>query len=125
MQEVKIDIGNKIRILREIKGIAKKEVALGLGISQQAYQKIENGQSKVTIDKAQIIADILKIDFDHLINFNPSNYLFQCSQSGINNTYNISNNVEQYEILLKSKDQIISEQKERIKLLEIILNKKN
>ncbi len=123
MQEVKLDIGNKIKILREIKGIAKKEVALSLSISQQAYQKIESGQTKVTLEKAQIIAKILNIDFDHLINFNPANYLSHCTQSGIMNTYHINDNVQHQE-LIKSKDRIIEEQKERIKLLEMMVSLK-
>lgn len=121
MQVVKLDIGNKIRILREIKGISKKEVAINLGISQQAYQKIENGQTKITIDKIQNIANTLNMDFDHLINFNPSNYLFQCSQSGVFNTNNITNDNSKMDELIKAKNRVILEQEERIKLLERML----
>lgn len=60
----------KIRILREMKGYTQENIAHELGISTKAYQKIESGETKLTISKLNSIAkifgvhslDILKFD---------------------------------------------------------------
>lgn len=92
MAEVKLNLGNKIRILREIKGLSQENMARSLAISQQAYQKIEDGSTKVSIERAQQISQELGMELDSLLNFNPSTYLFNCTQSAgfineINNNY--------------------------------------
>lgn len=92
MAEVKLNLGNKIRILREIKGLSQENMARSLAISQQAYQKIEDGTTRVTIERAQQISEELGMELDALLNFNPSTYLFNCTQSAgviseINNNY--------------------------------------
>lgn len=60
-----------------------------------------------------------------MLDFLSEPYLFQCSQSGVFNTNNITNDNSKMDELIKAKKRVILEQEERIKLLENILQKTN
>lgn len=81
-----LDLGSKIRFFREMKGISQEALASQLGISQQAYQKIECGSTKLDIERANIIAHELGLQLDFLLSFSPANYWYNCTLSG--NTVN-------------------------------------
>ena len=55
-------VGRNIYISRKIKDKKAIEVADYLGISESAYTKYERGESKITIDIVQRIAELFKID---------------------------------------------------------------
>lgn len=38
MEKIKLNLGSKIRMIREIKGFSQEAIAHELGISQQAFQ---------------------------------------------------------------------------------------
>jgi transcriptional regulator with XRE-family HTH domain len=57
-----LKLGEKVSIVREMKKISQKWIATQLKISQQAYQKLEQGETIMTNDKLTIIASILEID---------------------------------------------------------------
>ena len=56
------DIISNIRRIREQKGYSQDYMASSLDISQASYARIENQESKLTIDRLQKIADILDTD---------------------------------------------------------------
>jgi transcriptional regulator with XRE-family HTH domain len=121
MTEHKINIGHKIKSLRELKGYSQDYVATKLHISQNALSKIERGEIKISLDKASELAEVMEIELDSLINFEPGNYFNQCNQFGVINT-TFQTDKKLLEDLLNSKDVIISEKDARIKLLEMFLN---
>lgn len=88
MENIKLNLGNKIKMLREIKGYSQDAVASEIGISQQAFRKIETGETKIDIQRAAKIAKSLDLELDSLINFQPSNYLNNYNQSGVISTNN-------------------------------------
>jgi transcriptional regulator with XRE-family HTH domain len=57
----------KIKRLRLEKGISQTKVASKLGISQNAYSKIELGYSGIKIDKLYKIADVLDTTVKELL----------------------------------------------------------
>ena len=57
-----MDITQKLRLLREQKGVSQHYVALKLKVSQQSYQKIETDESKLTISKLRAILQVLESD---------------------------------------------------------------
>lgn len=89
MEGIKLNIGSKVKMLREIKGFSQEAIAKEIGLSQQAYQKIETGKTKVDIVRANRIAQSLELDLESLLNFQPYNYLNNCTQSGVINTNNL------------------------------------
>jgi len=60
-------IRSNIRELRLAKNYSQEYIAVKLGISQNAYCKIEIGTSMISLEKALMIADILDVDLALLI----------------------------------------------------------
>ncbi|HEY2583898.1 MAG TPA: helix-turn-helix transcriptional regulator [Mucilaginibacter sp.] len=60
---------SNIRNIRESKGYSQFYLATKLGISQNAYSKIELGYSSITLDRLLKIADILDTDIIDLLNY--------------------------------------------------------
>lgn len=52
---------NKLEYLRKINFLSQKEVAELLGISQQFYNKIEHGNSRLSMDVAKKLKTIFKV----------------------------------------------------------------
>ena len=70
----------RIRKIRETKGFKQDYIADKLGISTTAYSKMENGETKITLEKLHKIAEIYKttvqsiIDFELNVNSNVLDY---------------------------------------------------
>lgn len=56
-----MNISNKIREYRKIKGASQKEIALTIGINQAQYSRIESGKVEPTISSLEKIATALGI----------------------------------------------------------------
>jgi len=127
-EEIKLNLGNKIKMLREIKGFSQEALAHEIGISQQAFQKIEAGETKISVERAARIAKSLELELESLINFQPANYLNNCTQSGVMYTYNNYLPDKLIEQLEKQVAQLSTDlqyyQEQNAKLLEM-LNKAN
>jgi transcriptional regulator with XRE-family HTH domain len=66
----KIDVRfvlENIRKLRERDYISQEYIASKMGLSQNAYSKIELGQTKITLDRLFCIADVLGVDIAELV----------------------------------------------------------
>lgn len=114
MREITLLVGNKIRSVRELQGVSQEFLSTKLGISQAMLSKIENNESKISIEKLQLVSDILGVDINTIVNFDKSVIFNSCSQSGNNNNYTI-NSIEILENLYR---EIIEEKNERIRILE-------
>jgi transcriptional regulator with XRE-family HTH domain len=76
------DILYKIRKTREIKNYTQEYVASKLGIDTKSYSNIENGLSKLSVERLIKISEVLETSPESLINAT-QNFLFtHCSQSG-------------------------------------------
>lgn len=64
-----MEIGKKIRKIRELRNFSQEYVAIQLGISQVAYSKIETGLTRLDLKRLIKIAETLDIDTFTLINF--------------------------------------------------------
>ncbi|WP_293299103.1 helix-turn-helix transcriptional regulator [Pedobacter sp. UBA4863] len=60
-------VASKIRKLRENKNFSQEYLAKKIGISQNAYSKIELGYSKITLDRLIHISHILEINATELL----------------------------------------------------------
>lgn len=58
--------GNKVRLLREQKGLVLRQLAAALEIDTATMSKIERGDRKAQKDHIPIIADCLEADFKEL-----------------------------------------------------------
>lgn len=113
-----LDLSNKIRLFREIKGLSQEAIATQLGISQQAYQKIENGTTRLDLERANLIAQELNLELDFLLNFNLANYWYNCTLSG-----NETNNTNIPPELISAYERQIESLKNEIEFLRKLITK--
>ena len=62
-----MELHEKNRVMREMNQWSQEEMAEKLAMSANGYAKIERGQTKLTFDKLNQIAQIFKIDVVELI----------------------------------------------------------
>ena len=65
-----MQIGHKIKKLRELKNLTQEHVAQSIGISQGAYSRMELGESEITYSKLEKIATVLDMKPEEIINNN-------------------------------------------------------
>jgi transcriptional regulator with XRE-family HTH domain len=117
--------GEKIRFIRETRGLSQENVAAQLGIAQNTYSKIERNETKLTADMLQRVADVLGVSPMDIITGQPAIVNFQPNQ-GTQQSFGYVENVilsqkELYEKMLVSKDEEIAR---LTKMVEVLLGKK-
>ena len=65
-------IGEKVRRLREIKGMRQESVAHELGMTPNGYGKIERGESSITLERLEQIARVLNMSPLDILRFDES-----------------------------------------------------
>jgi transcriptional regulator with XRE-family HTH domain len=75
-------VAGNIRKIREIRNYTQDYLAAKLGISQNAYSKIELGYSKLTLERLFQISAILEVEIMHLISFNEADFAHSLSPNG-------------------------------------------
>lgn len=63
-----MDIGDKIRKVRELKGFKQEYVASKLGMSVTAYGNIERNDSSLTFERLEQIAEVLEVTVQDILN---------------------------------------------------------
>ncbi len=132
--------GEKIKKIRDLKGLRQEEMAGLLNISPQAYSKIERNETKLDEERMEQIAKIFGISAEDIKSFDDRNLFvnnqkdFESKQStGLANTvnnyyYGNDHSISIMEKIMEQQRQQLQEQKEEIiflrKQLETILNKK-
>lgn len=118
-------VGNKIKIIREIKNYTQEFMASELNISQNAYSRIELNKTKLTTALAEKIADILEVSLaDLLSKDNPiitfSNNTIDKNFGYINNHYESQKELYENTITLLQKELTDAKEREErlLKLLE-------
>lgn len=77
-----MSLGYKIRRIREIKNFSQEYVAQTLGISSKAYSKIENDETKLSVDRLYKLASIFEVKPEDLLHFDEK-LIFITSQTMI------------------------------------------
>jgi transcriptional regulator with XRE-family HTH domain len=68
-------IGRNLALFRKLRDKKAFEVAEHIGLSEAAYTKYERGESKITIEMIQKVAEFLKVDPLQIVSVSPSNFL--------------------------------------------------
>lgn len=122
-------IHNKIKKLREQSGLTQQEMADKLNMHLKTWQKIENGITKLDIERLQLIAAVLETTVEDLINVDDSVYInaIKDNDVGFNNssvTINHKSEEEKnlYERLIAEKEKIIADKDKEITFLRGLLD---
>ncbi len=122
-------ITTRIKKLRVIREHSQEYMAEKLHLSLKAYQKLENGQTKMDLARLEEIAKILETTAVELLNADEGIYIHLISQNevGFNNKQVVinKNNGEKEALLqlIATKDQIIADKDKEIAYLRDLLQK--
>jgi transcriptional regulator with XRE-family HTH domain len=121
--------GDKIRMVRNMRGLTQEVVAETLGVKQNTYSKYENNQSKISDEQLKSLAKILGVSEDDLKTPGPVVMNFhESDNSGYHNNSTFYQNqdiLKQFSIQLGEKDrQLLEKDKQIEKLLQILSRQK-
>lgn len=111
-----------VKNAREIKGLTQEDMADALGISSSGYSKMERGETRISIDRLQKIADILEMDIYELIP--PKEHNVICELNGgyhFHGTYyhnqDSQSEIEKLKLIIAHKDELIAQKDNELKTL--------
>ena len=108
-----LNIGHKIKKLRELRNLTQEHMASSLVLSQSAYSRMELGETEITFSKLEKISEELGMKPEEIIAFNES-MVFNVMNNQTGNVLVINNNVPSEEAK-ESKtlyDQLLTQLKE-------------
>lgn len=100
-------IGRNISMYRKIRGLKASDVAERLGMKEASYTRYERGESSITVDLIQQVAEVLKVDPLMMMSVSPSNFIENCSHFAMNDYHNHSNE-QQTQLILKLMENIVA-----------------
>ena len=114
-------IGRKIKRIREIRGIKQETLATGLGISQQAVNKMEQSE-EIDEDKLAKVAELLGVSVEAI-----QNYSEEAMINNIQNTFHdhsIQNQINPIDKIAELYERLLASEREKVAWLEAQLKKK-
>lgn len=110
-------LNEKIRALREMKHWSQEQMADRVNMSKNGYAKMERGESRLTVETLDKVAQAFDMDMVELINISDKGliYLFSENNNGTQygNFYQGSDSVvaenEKLQLSLEHKDEIIAQ----------------
>ena len=118
-----LNIGTKIKKLRELKNLTQEHMASVIGVTQSAYSRMEMGETEITYSKLERIAGELGMKPEEVIAFNES-MVFNVMHNQTGNGLIIQNNALNNEERELYKQQIETLKEEVTYLKKIIDNKR-
>jgi transcriptional regulator with XRE-family HTH domain len=114
-------VAAKIHEIRTQKNILQSAVAESLDISQNAYSMLENGTTRITIQKIFMLAEYFKVPVSKILDIGENTcYDFQINNQTIEqaNPQSTDTNSQFYERIIDSLNKTIASQNETILLLK-------
>jgi transcriptional regulator with XRE-family HTH domain len=121
-------VAERLKQIRLKKNYSQEYVASKIGLSQKAYSKIENNESRLNVETLILLSDVLETPVAEFFtnSKNPILNDFSSARTGDNVIYKQEADKkaeELYNKLLAAKDQVIRAKEEEIKLLKMYLEK--
>ncbi|RKZ51008.1 MAG: XRE family transcriptional regulator [Candidatus Parabeggiatoa sp. nov. 3] len=83
-----MQVYEKIKVIRQLKGWSQEEIAHRLNMSVSGYGSIERGETDVNLSRLEKIAKVFEIDLSELFNLNEKNSF----HVGDNHTVHVGDN---------------------------------
>lgn len=120
-----MQVGEKIKTVREIKKLSQEDMAHKLGLTVSTYARLERGESRMYLQVLEEIAQILEMNVIDLLSVGEKNVVLIVGENGTatENFHTINNGIdaETMTALLKAKDEVIERQNEHIASLKEII----
>lgn len=130
-----MEVNEKIRLVRESNQLSQEDMAEKLSMSLNGYAKIERGVTKLNIQKLEKIAQIFNMDLVELLSINDKGVFYVFGDNSSNHTDTGSNNttyygntqelnskIEQLELIIKHKEEMLEQKEREIKNLQTIID---
>ena len=123
-----MEIGQKIKKIRELRNYSQEYLATQIGISQESYSKIEAGKTNLSVQKLEHIAHILNVSVRKLLEFDEK-FVFTDSFQNQQHSKNIFGNYhgfekEHFELLISQLKSEIETLKSEVSFLRELLKGK-
>ncbi len=118
---------NNVKKVRLQKGFTQEVVAEKIHLGLRAYQKIENGDTKLDVERMQQLATVFNVGLLDLVktgdninieNINTNVGGISNNEVTINQNYSIDDVKATYQLLLEAKEEIIKTKNEEIEILK-------
>ena len=76
---------NRLKELRQEKKLSQKEIAESLGFSLRSFQRMENGESQIKPEKAQLLADYFGVSVGYLLGYSDVRFELEQIEKAIKN----------------------------------------
>lgn len=121
---------DRLKKIRLEKNVSQDYLAKKLGVTQKAYSKIENNETKLSVEILQRLSEILEVPIEQFFSTNNQPVLndFSNRTGGDNVIYKNFNEEkidELYISLIKAKDELLKAKDNEIASLKSLLEKKN
>ncbi len=121
-----MNLSDKIKRIRTIKGLSQEEMSQKLNISQKAYSNLENSKTKIDDERLNQIATAFEMEAQDIRLFDEKQVFNNCNQSGnfntLNNNESFDNERKIYNqtiaFLEKDKEQLKKENERLLSLVE-------
>ena len=103
-------LGERIKKLRELKGLKQELVAEQLGMSQQSYSDLERGKTDVPFSRIEQLAKVFELKPHEIVGFDSQTIFYNSQLSSFNNHGNIHINFpEKLKQLCEDKIKLLEE----------------
>lgn len=119
-----MSISKNLSDLRKEQKLTQEQMAEKLGMSKNGYAKIERGESRITVEHLQQIAQVFNIDIAELIKEDKDfNLLFGDNNGNYaNKYYGNQQEIEKLELIIQHKDEMLAQKDVEIALLRKLLS---
>ena len=123
----KMEINEKIRMLREFNHFSQEEMAEKLNISTTGYAKIERGERGLNFAKLEKIAAVFDIEVADLVSINYKSAIYLINENSRyqnNNNYNLDemiHEIDKLKLQLTHKNELILQKDKEIKILQNLI----
>ena len=122
-EALKLTLGQKIRFMRELRGLKQENLAAELNLTTGGYGKIERDETDITISRLTQIAEVLKVTVRDILDIDEKKIEYSLHNSNASfhnsNFNNYTTDKEVYEKLIASLERenaLLRETLEKIKL---------
>ncbi|WP_439258053.1 helix-turn-helix domain-containing protein [Lonepinella sp. BR2271] len=122
-------LNQKVRTIREMNHWTQEQMAEKLDMSVNGYAKIERGESKLSLEKLEQIANLFNMDALEFMNATQKGVYFLHNDSVDNNVVYYGQNdesllaeIEKLKLMLKHKDDLLEQRQQEINRLDRIVN---
>jgi transcriptional regulator with XRE-family HTH domain len=108
-----------IKKQREIKGLRQQDLADKMSMSLRSYQSLENGETKLDLERLEQIAKVLETNIEELLK-NEGMYVYQEVKDGGSGSgcgFNTTGNIYNYGVEKEIVDKLLAAKDSEIQLL--------